>query len=246
MMAVPGPRPLDPACPGPTVGFVPAPALLLVPSPLVGPATWRPVAEWLGAQDRAVTVVETRAPRRPSQVVDAVQEAADGLGPVTLVPHSNAGLYVPLLRQRLDVVATVFVDAALAGDGSDTALAPEGLMTLLRGLADPDGVLPPWTSWWDAADVAELFPSDEVRREIESGQPRLPLSYFTARLPVPDGWTAEPSAYLAFGDTYADEVAFARARGWPVSVLPGRHLQLLHDPAGVGAEILRLEALLTG
>ena len=46
-----------------------------------------------------------------------------------------------------------------------------------------------------------------------------------------------PTAYLAFGDTYADEVAFALAHRWPLSVLPGRHLQMLHDPAGVGAEM---------
>ena len=222
-----------------------APALLLLPSPLVGPAAWRPAEAWLSAQGRDVTVVETGAPRRPTEVLDAVRDAGAGLGPVTLVPHSNAGLYVPLLREQLDVAATVFVDAALAGGDAETSMAPPGLMTRLRELADPDGVLPPWTSWWDPCDVVELFPSEEVRRAVERTQPRLPLSYFTARLPVPDGWAEAASAYLAFGDTYADEVAFALAHRWPVSVLPGRHLQMLQDPAGVGAEILRLEALLT-
>ena len=199
---------------------------------------------WLSEQGRDVSVVETGAPRRPVEVVEAALDAAAGLGPVTLVPHSNAGLYVPVLREQLDVPATVFVDAALAGGDADTALAPEGLMSRLRELADPDEVLPPWTSWWEASDVVELFPSEEVRRAVERTQPRLPLSYFTARLPVPQGWAALPSAYLAFGDTYADEVAFALAQGWPLSVLPGRHLQMLQDPVGVGAEILRLEALL--
>jgi hypothetical protein len=116
-------------------------------------------------------------------------------------------------------------------------------MSRLRSLADADGVLPPWTQWWEADDLTGLFPSDEVRRDIERTQPRLPLSYFTARLPVPQGWAEKPSAYLAFGDTYADEVALALAHRWPVSVLPGGHLQMLHDPAGVGAEILRLEGL---
>jgi hypothetical protein len=193
-----------------------------------------------------VTVVETGAPRRPSQVVDAVRGAAAGLGPVTLVPHSNAGLYVPTLSELLDVEATVYVDAALADAGPATPMAPVGLLSRLRDLADADGMLPPWTRWWEPADLQGLFPSDDARRTVEQSQPRLPISYFTSHLAVPAGWSARPSAYLAFGDTYADEVAFALAQDWPVSVLPGRHLQQLHDPAGVGAEILRLEARLRG
>jgi hypothetical protein len=220
------------------------PALLLLPSPLVGAATWRSVADVLGEQSREAVVVETGSPRRPAEVIEAAVDAAAHLGPVTLVPHSNAGLYVASLRERLEVAAAVFVDAALPGGDVETAMAPAGLMSTLRELSDPDGLLPPWTRWWEAADVAALFPSDEVRRRVELAQPRLPLSYFTARLPVPPGWAERPSGYLAFGDTYADEVAAALAHRWPVSVLPGRHLQMLHDPEGVAAEILRLEALL--
>ena len=79
---------------------------------------------------------------------------------------------------------------------------------MLESLADDDGLLPPWTQWWD--DLSGLFPDDATRAAIEAGQPRLPLSYFTATLPVPDGWASGPCAYLAFGDTYAEEVAFAR------------------------------------
>jgi hypothetical protein len=223
---------------------VPDPAVLLLPSPLVGSATWRSVAASLGQQGREAAVVETGAPRHPAEVIAAVLDAAAGLGQVTLVPHSNAGLYVAALRERLDVVATVFVDAALPDGDTETAMAPPGLMSRLRELADPDGVLPPWTRWWGSADLAELFPSEDARDLLERTQPRLPLSYFTARLPVPDGWTEMPSAFLAFGDTYSDEVALALAHRWPISVLPGRHLQMLHDPVGVAVEVLRLEALL--
>ena len=85
-----------------------------------------------------------------------------------------------------------------------------------------------------------VFPDAETRAEVEAEQPRLPLSYFRARLRVPDGWARRPCAYLAFGDTYAEEVAFAREHGWPVTVLDGRHLHQLHDPAAVGAAVVAL------
>lgn len=220
------------------------PTCLLVPSPLLGARTWQPVAAWLGEQGRRAVVVETGTPTGPDDVLGSVQSAADGLGPLTLVPHSNAGLYAPALGEQLELAAAVFVDAALAGAGPDTEMAPAGLLSMLQELADPDGMLPPWTRWWDPADLERLFPSDDVRRGVEAGEPRLPLSYFSARLPVPADWAERPCAYLAFGTTYAEEVAFARLRGWPVSTIDARHLQMLHDPAGVGAEILRLESLL--
>jgi hypothetical protein len=76
-----------------------------------------------------------------------------------------------------------------------------------------------WTEWWDE-DLAPLFPDTRTRELVERQQRRLPLAYFAGPLPLPRGWAERPAAYLAFGDTYADEVAFARDRGWPVSALP--------------------------
>jgi hypothetical protein len=198
---------------------------LFVPSPLVGPATWAPVAALL---DGVVADV------------GAVEEAAAGLSDVVLVPHSNAGLYAPLLAERIGARATVYVDAALAGDGPDAPLAPPRFLELLEGLAGDDGLLPPWTQWWD--DVSGLFPDEETSAAVEAGQPRLPLSYFTSRVAVPSGWFDRPCAYLAFGDTYADEVAFALAQEWPLTVLPGRHLHQLVAPVEVAAAIEELAA----
>ena len=196
---------------------------ILVPSPLVGAATWAPVAQLL---DGVVADV------------DAVVDAASGLSDVVLVPHSNAGLYAPLLAERVGARATVYVDAALAGDGPDTPLAPPRFLELLEKLAGADGLLPPWTQWWD--DVSELFPDEASRAAVEAGEPRLPLSYFTSRVAVPPGWVERPNAYLAFGDTYADEVAFALSQDWPLTVLPGRHLHQLVAPVEVAAAIEEL------
>jgi len=200
-------------------------AYLLLPSPLLGPATWVPVAELLGG--RVTTVDEAaRADVGPDEAV--------------LVVHSNAGLYAPLLAARLGVRATVYVDAALPGDGPDTALAPPRFLEFLETLAGDDGVLPPWTQWWADDDVRDLFPDAATRAAVEAEQARLPLSYFTARIEVPAGWADRPSAYLAFGDTYAEEIALARAHDWPVTVLPGHHLHQLVAPAEVAAAVADL------
>jgi len=199
-------------------------AYLLVPSPLLGPAAWAPVAELLDA--------------RVAGVDDVVAAAAD-LHEVVLVVHSNAGLYAPLMASQTAARSTVYVDAALPGDGPDTALAPPRFLEFLEGLADADGLLPPWTRWWDDG-VDDLFPDAATRAAVEAEQPRLPLSYFTSRVAVPAGWAERPSAYLAFGDTYADEIAFAHAHGWPVTALAGRHLHQLVAPAEVAAAIVDL------
>ncbi len=218
--------------------------LLLVPSPLLGAATWTPVAERLGGLGLSARVVGLPTGRRmPEDVVGAVASAAAGLGPVVLVPHSNAGLYAPHLADRLDVAATVHVDAALPSTEGETALAPDDFLDFLRGLAGGDGVLPPWTQWWD--DVGDLFPDPATRAAVEAEQPRLPLAYFAERLPVPAGWASAPAGYVAFGDTYAEEVALAREHGWPVTTLAGGHLHQLHDPAAVAAAIVGLAEPLT-
>ena len=206
--------------------------VLLLSSPLVGPGTWEPAADVLRAAGHPATVAD------PRHVPDLPRPL--------LVAHSNAGLYAPYLADRLDAVATVYLDAALAGDGPDTSLAPPAaLMDHLRMLADADGLLPPWTQWWPEADVAALFPSADARARVEAAEPRLPLSYFEARVPVPPGWTARPCTYLAFGDTYAEELTRARSLGWPVEVLAGRHLHQLVDPDAVVAAVLRLAARAT-
>ncbi|MFC7496648.1 MULTISPECIES: hypothetical protein [unclassified Nocardioides] len=210
-------------------------ALLLLPSPLLGPASWAPVTSRLDA-----TVADPAGATSPDEVLAAYEQAAVGLSDVVLVPHSNAGLYAPLLADRIGAVATVYVDAALPGTTGRTGLAPPGLVDHLRELADADGLLPPWTQWWDPSEVDGLFLDAATRAAVEAGQPRLPLSYFTSSVEVPAGWAHRPSAYLAFGDTYADEIAVAHLRDWPLVALPGRHLHQLVAPDEVAATIAAL------
>ncbi|MEP6856555.1 MAG: hypothetical protein ABJA33_13850 [Pedococcus sp.] len=216
--------------------------LLVLPSPLLGPAAYEPFASALG--DRGVGVCLAELPgdaMTPQAVLTAFVEQVCDSGASTLVAHSNAGYFVPAVRGRLPVAAAVFVDAALPlGTGTSTLLAPPQLGTFLAGLPKQDGLLPPWPRWWDPAEVAALFPSETWLARVSDGAPRLPPAYFTTPVEVPTHWEAQPAAYLGFGGTYAEELTFARAAGWPVTVVDGHHLHLLAEPGATADAVLAL------
>lgn len=210
--------------------------LVLVGSPLLGGAAWRPVASLLDA--RTVTPVGGSAAEVLASLLDQIPDEPD----LVLVPHSNAGLYVGAVAAQRGVRAVVFVDAGIPAPDGPTPTAPAQALGFLGSLVDDEGRLPPWTRWWPEEDVAALFPDAATRAAVEAEQPRLPLSYFSDA--VPPAELHVPCGYLAFGDTYAEEAARATDSGWPVTRLEGRHLHLLVDPPAVAEEIRRLVARL--
>ncbi|SCE95173.1 hypothetical protein GA0074695_2406 [Micromonospora viridifaciens] len=216
---------------------------VLIPSPFLGPAVWAPVASALRS-DFGVTAAVPPPPDpaapSPAAVLAAIEKGLPESDDLVLVPHSNAGLYVPALVTARPVRGAVFVDAVLPPARGVVPVAPAGLRDMLRDRVDPDGHLPPWTRWWPEESVAGLFPNAETRARVEAEQARLPFEYLTARVDLPDGWDAVSAGYLSFGDTYADEREDARARGWPVRTMLGGHLHMLRDPAGVAAEIMEI------
>lgn len=221
--------------------------LVLLTSPLLGPSAWAPVAGLLRDQGLAVTVAAAAGPvRTAADVLAAFVDAVPDEPGLMLVPHSNAGLYVDALAAVRRVERVVFVDAGLPSRSGPTPVAPAELRRHLEELADADGLLPPWTGWWPEHAIARLFPDARTRAVVETEQRRLPLGYFADAVPAPAAEAAAtahpavPGAYLAFGDTYAEERATAVQRGWPVETLAGEHLHQLVDPAGVAAAVIRL------
>jgi hypothetical protein len=221
--------------------------VVLLHSPSVGPRTWQPVADELRRRGRAVVVpdllgVATGSPPFWPAVRDAVTSAvADVDTDLLLVPHSNAGLYVPVVTEALGgrVTGTVFVDAALPALEDSTPVAAADQLVFLRGLAT-DGLLPRWTDSFDARDVTRLFPDTETMTAVVAEQPRLPLSYYEQVIPAPAGWSKLPNAYLWFGVPYGEIAEEAGRRGWPVRRLPGEHLHTVVDPVGVADAVLAL------
>lgn len=214
---------------------------------MLGPGSWQAVTAALGATGHQVAVpsllgVGQGDPPYWPRVLDAVGEHVrdiDPSRPVVLVAHSNAGLFVPLLATGLEteIDSCIFVDAAVPGRSGETPVAPEEALPSLRDKAT-DGLLPPWTEWWDEEVVRSLFPDEATRQAVVAEQPRLPLAYFEQSVPVPAHWDDQPCAYVQFSPAYDAAAAQARERGWRVERVPGGHLHMLVDPAGV-AHVLR-------
>ena len=210
--------------------------LLVLPSPLLPGDAYATLAAALRDLGHDCLVADASGAQSGRQLVD---RWAAGAAPGTrLVAHSNAGYLAPAVRAAIGSRDPVlFMDAALPPSSGDTALAPPELRRHLDTLVDEStGLLPPWTRWWPQDVVLGVIP-EPVFEAIDTVCPRLSTSYFDSRVPAPDGWADAPHRYLAFGDTYADEVARAHRLGWSVVTTTGSHLQFLHDPATVAGTI---------
>ena len=215
------------------------PIFVLIHSPSVGPATWQPVADRLRDAGHEVTVPsllsvgDGGAPFWPrvSSAVRAGLAGTDPSQPVVLVPHSNAGLFVPVIARDLQrpVACSVFADAGVPELSGSTPVVGADFLPFLRGLADEDGLLPR-TDWWDSDDIVAMLPDPRVRAIITEEQPRLPLDYYLDRVPAPAGWDDHPCGYLLFSEGYEGQADEARRRGWPVRTTPGEHLHQVRRP----------------
>ena len=212
---------------------------VLLPSPLLPVVAYSPLADALGRRGWGVAVAHPPpAPAGPGPVLTAYASFVGERRPDVVVAHSNAGRYAVAVASGARVV---YVDAALPPEHGKAPLAPEGLLSGLASMVGGDGRLPPWTRWWPEEDLAAVLPDTDVLAGIRATEERLPLSYFQARLGAPPGWTGSRQAYLAYGDTYADELAVARRLGWPVAVLESAgHLHHLVDPGAAGDAVVAL------
>lgn len=227
---------------------------VLIHSPLVGPATWGPVAEELRARGHEADVPPLRGAdggpvARWQECVASVREAvAPGADPIVLVGHSGGGLLLPAIGEAVAarIGAMVFVDSGLPASAGETELAPPWFLEQLRALA-ADGRLPPWSGWWGEEAMRELVPDEGLRHALGGEMPSLPLSYFEDRVPSPPGWDRVPCAYLLLSDAYRDAADEATARGWPVETIEGGgHLHLVVAPDQVAEALIRLAQARSG
>jgi hypothetical protein len=223
----------------------------LIHAPVLGPASWRPVAAELAAAGHRATVPSLAGftaggpPYAPALVelgAGQVARAAAGSDRVVLVVHSGAGAFAGALASAIDVaeVAVVFADAGLPEPAGPTPVVDGAFLPYLREIA-VGGIVPPWPQWFPDAAPAELFPSEAARAAVEADARPLPLEFFEERVP-PGARPPGGAGYLLFSAGYEAAAAQARRRGWPVRDLPGSHLHPLVAPADVAGALIELAA----
>ena len=151
--------------------------------------------------------------------------------PVVIVAHSGAGPLLPEIARQLNPSPSrlVFVDATLPPATGGSPLVPEHFLEALTALSQ-GGVLPPWSQWFEPGTVEALIPDPDRRDAVVAELPRLPLSYFQGRVPVPEGWARTACTYVLLSDAYRQQADEAAARGWAIIELLGSHLDLVTQP----------------
>jgi hypothetical protein len=210
--------------------------IALVASPLVGSQTWVPVADRLFVAGHQVSIADCTAPVLRDGAGNPGTISGDGM----IVGHSGAGILLPNLIADRDPAATtvVLVDAPLLPPTGEVPVVPPAFLDHLHRLADPGGLLPPWSDWFGPDVMAELVPDPELRAAVIDDLPRLPLWYFEDTVTIPPDWPDFDGAYVLLSEVYRADAEAAAARGWPVIERLGGHLDIVTKP-DVVADALR-------
>jgi hypothetical protein len=213
-----------------------AASIVLASSPAIGPLTMTTLGRALAGRG----IVVTEPPAHPDLGgYVAVAGAGQLPRPTVLVGFSAAGPRLFAVAAVLAPDAVVFMDARLPVDGVAPDAEPAFADLLDRLPVDDGGLLPPWPSWWPEPVLEVLVPDRSVRDAFVAECPQVPRAMFSVPVPAPE--YHGPRAYLAFGDTYADQRSIADRRGWPVATLDRqRHLAPLVEPDTVAGALVDL------
>lgn len=221
---------------------------VLIHSPLVGPLTWKLVADEMRQRDRDVIVprlVDSPDSKEPywKQHAESVAQALTSISngtPITLVAHSGTGPLLPVIRSTLvnPVNTYTFVDAGIPRAGAtrlelmkaeDSEWAKQFQAYLEAGGHFPN---------WSADDLQEIIPDESLRKQmIAEINPRA-LDFFTEPIPVFEGWPDAPCGYILFSEPYKRAAVQARESGWSTYELEAGHFHMLVDPKAVTNLIL--------
>jgi hypothetical protein len=214
--------------------------LVLLHSPLVGPATWEQLAGDLRARGYDIVVpdfvpvMRGEGPYYPALIQTAKTALRDlSCEQTVLIAHSGAGALVPAIAQELRGPAqAVFVDALLPHPGrSWFETTPEELKQRLIAIGR-NGRVPPWPLWWPEGAIAKVVGNKELYARFAAECPELPLDYLAEAAPEADPLYATRFFYLQLSASYT-EVDIAEAQGWQTRRLPLHHLAMLSHPVQV-------------
>lgn len=216
--------------------------LVLLHSPLLGPLSWRGVAQVLKARGRAAEAPAW--PRLSTLGEDCYAALANSMaatlqagGPAIVVAHSGAGALVPSVAALAKgmLKGVIFCDAILPHPGlSWFDTAPPALGAQLRAGAE-QGLLPSWDRWWPPGALERLAPDFAQRTALIEELEPIPVGYFEELAPELE--LTAPGAYLQLSGAYIEEAQACGRRGWPVVRLPLHHLAMLTHPEAVASAI---------
>lgn len=102
-------------------------------------------------------------------------------------------------------------------------------------------MLPKWSEWFGPTAMEELIPEEDHRAAAVAELPEVPLAYFEATVPLPEGWSSATSgAFVLLSEPYRSDAIEAASRGWPVLELPGAHLDTVVRPAEIADALVDL------
>jgi pimeloyl-ACP methyl ester carboxylesterase len=223
--------------------------IVLLHSPLVGPLTWRAVADQIFSEVAEVIVPDFSAVFRTSPPFNskiaaaaaATVEEANHPGSIILVGHSMGGLLVPGIMQTLKrpVAGAIFVDSELPRPGASWFdQSPPALAEQLRALAK-NGHLPPWHRWFPEEALTAMVPDADLRQRFTADTPELPLSYFEEPFPGVSTWADQiKCGYILLSEPYQTAADTAEENGWPVIRLNLDHLAIMTRPETVISALL--------
>lgn len=217
--------------------------ILLVHSPLVGPEVMQPLAAVLVGMDAAVAAPDLRPalsergrPFRETYVELAARIRAD-----VVIGHSGAGVYLPLIADRLHADIVTYIDAHVPDD--QPVHTPTGeTLAFMDDHTQADGLMAPWPRWWPEQTLVGLVPDPSLREQIARGAPRVPRRIYDESVPMPSGWTERPAAYLQTSAAYDAHRIRAERYGWPSGRVDGGHLDLAAAPEATAASLMELWA----
>ena len=212
---------------------------VLIHSPLVGPLTWKIIADEM--KERGLNVLVPALQDWPDskepfwkQHAESVSHALVDLPKDTrliLVAHSGAGPLLPVISQSIPnpVHTYVFVDAGIPRDGAtrldlmkseDPEWANQFQEQLERGERFPT---------WSIDDLQEIIPDETLRRQMVAELRPRGLDFFTEPIPVFREWPDAPCVYIQFSEAYKWDTAQARLAGWPTHEVEAGHFHMLVD-----------------
>ncbi|MGH1490615.1 MAG: alpha/beta hydrolase [Acidimicrobiales bacterium] len=217
--------------------------LLLVHSPLVGPSTWKPLADLARRRGIDVScpdltgVADADSPQWQHLVDIAVSSATDD-SDIVVVGHSGAGAVLPVIGEQIGnrPKALVFVDALVPPTGGEHRTPQPFLQFLDDRLLETkvvDGRLPKWLDWWPAETVNQLVESPSDLAELRADMPQLLRSFYDEPVPMPSNWMGQPSAYLKLSAAYDHEYGEVGDLGCPRASIDGTHLSIFTAPSDV-------------